>query len=129
VTPAELQFDGLAPWPAGRGVIEVEIDGVHCDLHNVARFTGWRWVPPDRLRLTWAVGEDLRRVELEFAGVRGLQVEQPADWVPEEADGFEHVMWSTQTSPAPAPFVDLVAGGLRFGFLAERVRGRVVTSS
>ena len=128
MTPPELQFAGLAPWRAGDGVIEVEIDGVGFDLHNVATFTGWRWLPPDRLRLGWDVGEAGRQVELEFAGVRELRVEQPGDWVPAEADGFEHVMWSRPTSPSPAPFVDLVAGGLRFGFLAERVSGRVTAS-
>jgi len=122
-----LIFDGFDDWPENQPVIECYVDGELRDLHNCAWFDGmwwrsfgelWFWFDYDD-RLCGGTARS-RRLGLGFGDVRGLAVEQVADFDPREGRTFESVWYRSNATTASD--VEIQAGGLMATFIARWVR-------
>jgi hypothetical protein len=113
-----IDFVDLKPPELDVPLIELEsTDGEIIDLYNEHSL---RAVVLDERGLTFEfVSKHSRRVDVRFSAVRNLRVEQPADWVQEEATQIEHLLIRME---GPWPQVLFKAGGLEYEFDCSTLR-------
>jgi hypothetical protein len=115
--PVTIGYLGVKPPPLEVPLIELETeDGAIVDLYNDCSLSA---VVFDRAGLTFLFARfDAGGVRVAFEGVRELRVEQPHDWVPEEATQIDHLLIRRK---GPWPQVLFKAGGLSDEFQAARL--------
>lgn len=107
-----VDYLGLQPPPLDEGVIELEtLDGRIVDLYNES------WLRsvvlgPAGLAFNF-ITADGGKIEVRFDAVRGLTVDQPADWVVQEFRQIERLLIR---SPGPWPEIEFNANGMKYEF-------------
>lgn len=123
-----MNFVNLAPWPEGVPVVECILENrVTIDLHNVSKVAKIAFLPPGIVSLEFEllpehfVDDRLYDIDpkasLEFHGVRSLQLVQPDQWVPDESNDFEHLVYYENDDDTGQ--IDVTAAGLSLSFKAK----------
>jgi hypothetical protein len=113
----QIDYHGVKPPDLDTPLIELETDddGV-VDLYNDCRL---RAATFDAEGLTFDfAAADGATIRLQFRGLERLRVEQPPDWVPQEAGQIDHLLIRRE---GPWPCFEFKAGGLRYEFDAAVV--------
>lgn len=112
-----MRYAGTRPPELDVPLIELETpDGRIVDLYNECSL---RAVVFDRMGLAFEFAEFTgSTIRLLFSEVRGLRVEQPEDWMPQEADQIDHLLIRRE---GPFPQVVFKAGGLVYEFDADEL--------
>lgn len=113
----QIKYQGLTPPDLDTPLIEFETDdGCVVDHYNEWSLRSATF-DADGLVFEFA-GPDRGSLQLRFGGVQRLQVEQPPDWVPQQADQIDHLLIRRE---GPWPRFEFNAGGLRYEFDATVV--------
>ncbi len=111
-----IDYHGVKPPDLDTPLIEFETDNGLVDLYNDYSLRAATF-DAEGLAFDFA-GANSASVRLQFREVKRLRVEQPADWMPREADQIDHLLIRAE---GPWPRFEFKAGGLRYEFDAEVV--------
>jgi hypothetical protein len=107
-----MQYVGVVPPATNVPLIELQtLDGKVIDLYNESRLRG-ALLDDEGLTFEFA-SSTYGRVLVRFRAIRNLRLTQPPDWVIEESEQIEHLLFRDE---GPWPRVAVKAGGFDYEF-------------